>query len=461
MSVCAVFAVVSFHTLLGVIQPEYILFTFSILSLALFGIICYSYGLISVEALLAVLIVYPGVVPFLSIFVFHTEVYVLRGQTFQSTGIGARAAILTLICLSVYYLTIRVRYWSTNVEFRYNCNPINQIALNSNWVSIGLLSIAFLAMAYLTAPGPTILTVSYSTVIENYYSWANFAGSAFVGFWIVIFLTLRSNSLSSDQYRVLVLLTAVGIGWLLLHARRNESLGVLAVLVLDVTYRYGGLRGMMETGRGILSGLAVGTLGFLMIFVELVRSGRTLEEIFVQSGGGVTAPRLPGGAHNIYGTFQATVSIFSTERSYLLGETFFWYPVQTIPTGFYSLLGLSPPQFYFEILRSSYASYLGGNFFLNVYYANFGVIGIVLAGVILASIARFCRANLRGQEGSRLYVGLGAVFVAGAPRALWYTQIAWADILQGFVAALVSYVVIMRVTGVKPFYYAEEGTNGR
>jgi hypothetical protein len=409
--------------------------------------ICYYFGIISVESFFAVLIIYPISVPFLSEFIFNPDVYVLRGMEHQTPGIGEYSTTIGLIFILTYYTTIKHK--SLEFSLEYSGTKLSDYTFSQKWVIILPLSILLLMMAYLTTPGPTILTISYTEVIDNYYSWANFAGAMYVGTWILLYLILRRGSITSVQYITLLILTGLTVGWLLLHSRRNESLGILAVLVLDLTRQYGGLRQMIKTRSGIITAISAACGGLSFVLVEIVRSGGQFGYHFVQSSGGTTAMELPGGAHNIYGTFQVTLSIFKNEKEYLLGESFLWYLIQSIPTGILNLFGVTPPDFYFELLRTAYPTYLGGNFALNIYYANFGIIGIIFAACFLGWLARSTGAVL-SKNTSSFQTGFAAVIVASAPRALWYTQIAWADMLQGFVAALIVYLNLCLLTTTNP-----------
>jgi hypothetical protein len=153
----------------------------------------------------------------------------------------------------------------------------------------------------------------------------------------------------------------------------------------------------------------------------------------------------PGGAHNIYGTFQATISLFTYDFPHRLGLTFVRYPAQSVPTGVLAIFDLPYLPLYGAFLGQQYKTYLGGSYILNPYFADFGQVGIVLAGVLFAVIAYFAQQQLIGHHGNYAVTGIAAVVVVGSFRAFWYTQIAWIDTLQGFMASLVVYFVAVNL----------------
>jgi hypothetical protein len=149
---------------------------------------------------------------------------------------------------------------------------------------------------------------------------------------------------------------------------------------------------------------------------------------------------LPGGAHGIYSTFQATVALFNEDHSYLIGETFVNYIPQAIPGFIIGLLGITPPPGYRPFLREQY-NYIGGNFFLNVYYANFGPGGILIGGFVLAAIVITIRHYLeKSPPHTSVATAIAAILYINVFRSLWYTQLNWVDAFQGLGIGLSIYI---------------------
>jgi hypothetical protein len=356
--------------------------------------------------------------------------YALRGQKYQTPAVVDKAVFLGLVTLVVMAVALELLSGIQNNDTQDNGTPPDSYRVYYHDRTFIAISIIVVTSAYLTTPGPTILTVDYATVLNNYYSWANFAGSLFMGSWIVLYLMVQKEAFLA--------VTFIGVIWLLLHARRNESMGVLALLGLDLFRNRFSLQSILSSWRQMIGVAGIGIVVLGQILAGSYRNGGSLFPDYVH---GVYAS-YPGGAHNIYGTFQATISIFSHGTPHRFGTTFLNYPAQSIPTGFYALTGKEYLELYGNFLGSQYEMYLGGNYILNPYFADFGEVGLLVAGIILAVFATFVRRMIVHQQSNHFVAGCASVVVVASFRAFWYTQLAWADALQGFLAAFFVYLVI-------------------
>jgi|GEM_PF-4050959 len=387
------------------------------------------FGIFSVPSLFSSLLAYPALIPFISGYIFGLDIYAVRGLRFQSPATVNKALFLIALALGVFVFVLWVR---DAVVTEGAVETERSIAYSSR--GFKLLVAVFLVSAYLTAPGPTILTADYDTILKSYYSWANFAGSLFIGSWLMLYLQYRRRRDNQWIARCFYGVSFVGVTWLLLHNRQNESIGVLAMLAIDTFQNEMSLKEMLQSARGRVLMIVFSVLFTGQIFADTIlsRGLSGLASVIDPSGG---ATSYPGGAQNIYGGFQATVHLFSNGEPFFLGRTFLQYPIQSIPTGIVVLLGLPYPSLFSDFLGSQYVTYLGGVYYLNTYYANFGVLGIVLAGALLGYVAHFASVQLRRPRQATFLTGCAGVAVAAAFRAMWYTQLNWIDSFQGYLLA--------------------------
>jgi len=397
------------------------------------------HGLLSVPSLFGALLVYPLLIPVASTYLFDVPLYALRGKQFQSPGTTNRVLFYGVLAMASFIAGLefsRLRRSSSSnwmqrlsaYEFYYHSRAF--------WV----IAAVCLVSAYLTTPGPTLLTVDYVTVTNNYYSWATFAGSLFVGTWIVLFLMIRSHAYSSKEYRLFFLVTSVALVWLLLHARRNETLGVMAVLAVDAFRSRFEVGKLFRSWRSTVAVSAVAVLGFGQVLIEEYRNSGELRLPTYGTGVHIS---YPGGAHNIYGTFQATVSLFTHEHGLWYGESFLKLVVQSLPGVFFGTFGLPYPEAFWTFLGSEYQLYLGGSYILNIYFANFGILGVIMCGLVLAALVAFAKNMIGDLNSTHLGTGLAAAVIAGSTRALWYTQLAWVDHSQGLLLATALYLMVV------------------
>jgi hypothetical protein len=184
------------------------------------------------------------------------------------------------------------------------------------------------------------------------------------------------------------------------------------------------------------------------VLVGEIRNGinkAALESMFIASTpeAGKTV-QLPGGGHNIFGTYQFTLHHFS-EESLLLGWTFIKYPIQSIPTPIMRILPLQDLPYYFNIMQAEYALYNGGNYILNEYFANFESFGVIIAAIIFGAVAIKAQECLTRTNTPTLWTALSAAFVVGMPRSMWYWQGNWVNVALGVIA---TYLVYLSVTNV-------------
>ena len=399
------------------------------------------YGLFSPAALITALVAYPALVPFFAgVLGVHPT---LRAIPFQSQEVIVKSVYLSMVALLVFVATLRSRL-DISLQDETRASWIKTPPVFATWPAVISISTITLVMAYLTAPGPTILTVSYETVIDNYYGWATFAGSMYTGAWIMLYLCVRDEETSSWFYRVFVLVTIISIIWLVLHARRNESMGLLTLLIITYLNKRTDFQQLLKSTRGKLVSSCFIAISGLMFVVEELRSAKPVDGMFTAESNYGTYLSPPGGAHNIYSTWQVSVATFDAS-SLLYGHTFVYLPIQTIPTPIWRLTGLERPAFFHETISSVYPNYPGGMYILSPYYVNFDIFGVIFCGALLGILISFATRTVLLSDDTTVMTGLGCSIVVGAYRAIWYNQLAWVNTMQAFLVALVIYFAITNV----------------
>jgi len=278
-------------------------------------------------------------------------------------------------------------------------------------------------MFWLTEP-------SFKTIISSAYldvkgggEGTQFAGALALIFWIISFLTY-SITHSSSQYNkrwldyLFEMVTLLAFLWLILHARRSELIGMGLIVLLAFKEVYGSKRAMLLAIVMLFILLAIGAVRSVGLIMS-VQGDVSLSSFVVGGNVDGSIVSLPGGMSNIYMTFVNALHYFEV-NGLLYGETYLNYLLQMLPTNIYVMLGLDRPPYFFNIYYGNY-SYNGGTYLGAPFYGNFGLIGMVVYGVMTAVyilvISRFL-----GQK--NFVLRLMALFMLAILfRAYWYEAI--------------------------------------
>lgn len=446
-------AATAFITTLTAIKHPPILVSSLLIFLSGAAVIRYT-GLISVPSLFWALIAYPSLVPFFGDYVFQVDIYTWRTSDFVTLDLIREgvflAAVFTWVFASIAVGQPRVK--SSKIE--RVVDELREYRLVFSWPAFTFTGVLALGSAYLTTPGPTILTVGYHTILDNYPAWATFAGSLFMGAWVVFFLSYRNSPRDRLATATFIAVTGSTLLWLLLHARRNESIGVL--FVLAIVYLGRDRLGEVSTfvTRAVTAG-AVSLILVTMIAIGELRETRPTEGISLKSLFIAEHPQLgehlalPGGVQNIYGTYIFTLHQVSN-NGYQYGETFIKYPIQAIPTPIQKLLVISPPPYYNSYIQENWAFYPGGNLILNEYIFNFGIWGVILASLLIGVIAIWVQRELTTVDNPDLLTATALAFVVPVTRSFWYHQINWVNSLLSVILVFTLYYMIEVVSRSVP-----------
>jgi hypothetical protein len=427
--------------------PSILLNSILILSSGLF--VSYTAGLVSAPSLFWALITYPMLVPLLADHIFDVPHYSLRGMAYAEPNIIRKGLFLASVFVWIFAATIMI---APTIERDSKSVPttfLYERQIPFSKIGFAVLSVVVLISAYLTTPGPTILSVSYSVIINNYFSWATFAGSLFMGAWVIFFFSYLNSPRSQIISGLFVIVTISSVLWLILHARRNESIGVLFVLFIVYGNHFRIAEIVSSVKNVLFLGISIFAVAIQILVGEFRSGGSTtdisLRSLFVSNSRHGEYIHTPGGGHNIFSTYQYTLH-HVTDSGYYFGETFYRYPIQIIPTPILSLFSIDTPPIYNNYMDLQWQTYPGGNYLLNEYVLNFGMVGVVVAGFIFGIVALYIQEELVSTKTPTLSTALSAGVVIVATRAIWYHQANFANSLQGVLVAYVIYMSVVTYT---------------
>jgi hypothetical protein len=274
---------------------------------------------------------------------------------------------------------------------------------------------------WLTEPTfETIFSSSYESIVKKRIQGTQFSGGLALIFWLIGFLYYTSNignkvnsKKVSDFFFILV--TIFGLIWFILHARRSELLGIGIVLICYYAERKSSIRASIYLLVFITVLILIGELRSITIDSFLANRTETPSEL----KRAISVVALPGGASNVFVTFLSSVNHFES-NDYLNGATFINYFFQILPTFVYQVLGIQIPEYYYESVLQLY-DYNGGTYIAAVFYANFGVVGMVVFGVAVAVYIYLIQRLLRYKN---FFVKLGGLYLLAIVfRGFWYEMI--------------------------------------
>lgn len=319
-------------------------------------------------------------------------------------------SLISLLTTFAFLLFCRKRFLADNVKIERHSTLLSEPL----FIGSSLLAAFFF---WLAEPGATILTVSYSVLLQQRYEGTQYAAALGLLCWLMSYLTYWSNGQRKTAVRnqfnlgrkIFIIATIFSVFWLLLHARRSELSGMFILLILTVAER-----------KGTKSALIY--LSFVLISLITVGRVRSASLMDMFSGGAAHSANtniasLPGGASNVFMSFIDVVHYFSS-HSMLYGKTFVNYLFQILPTNLYGYFDISKPPFFSDSGIFDGYAWNGGINGMSIFYANFGVIGSLLYGILIGGYIVVAIYALRS---SQLTIRvMGAYLVAIVLRGFWY-----------------------------------------
>lgn len=268
----------------------------------------------------------------------------------------------------------------------------------------------------------TILETGYGQIKENQSNYSSLVNQVFN-----LSMAMTFASISSRQRRRLAqVIIMVFIVLALLFARRTLAVGLLILLfytLRDYKLRIGHVLG------GVLA-------LFALWFVGEVRTTGLLPYLSGDRADSVFRSyySMPGGGANI---FIGTMGVI-----HLLGSGVLKFPY-TMPI----LLWVNGESSSTIYPRMGYA-YNGGMHIASVLYWNFGLIGVVLGGILLGAITSSAGKSLRGLKAGKsgnMATSLSIGFVLILPNVIWYSPIGFVKLSIAIIVASVLLRIV--VTG--------------
>lgn len=398
--------------------PDYLITSFLIVLTYLAIII--QFGLVSIPSFIVAAVAFPATA-FLWAWLNGAKYINARYHWLQDQSFFVDKAVFHVFVTMAIVFTILLAYKKYIIS--YTIPKRTQHLDDSLYI---FTSVLFLFFFWLTDPGETILTASYKEVLSQRYAATQFASSLGMLFWLISLITylkhkssfiyLTRNSIRYFADKIFILFTVIAIFWLLLHAKRSEPIGMFLI----VFYLYAERKGKKKAAIYLL------LVFFLFAIIGFIRTTlhqsflHTLQNIPLSGYPSSDIASLPGGASSIFGTYLNTIHYFE-EHSLFYGKTFFNYICQALPTPINDALNLSLPPLFHDIVLEPNYSWSGGNYIVNYFYANFGILGPVFCGVFVSLyiflIFRCLKSNLLGIK------VIGFFLLATVLRSFWYELI--------------------------------------
>lgn len=385
----------------------------AVLPILIMALMFLNFGPLSVPALIFLM----GYIPAASIFYkliagadYVNYMNYWLQQDAQTVGYG-----LGLLSLSMG-TTFACLVWWRRAMPRSNAGTFVLNSTPSATLFYGLL-VAALFFLWLAAPGRTILTASYSDVLGDRIQGTEYARSVGIICWLICFQVFlcerpREPGLTFGTRGKVFVAATVGIAlWLFLHSNRMPLSAILLAVVVSMVARRATRQAAILLGVSVLLLTVLGGVRELLYDPELLKANTSPP---------VAVAALPGGASNAFMSFIIVCHYF-TGRPFLMGETFYNYVLQLLPGPLYRVADIAPPPYFDSIGLFDGYDWNGGIYAPSVFYANFGLVGMVLFGIFVAVyIIAVSRLLVSGQIMLKV---LGYYMVGYAMAIFWYEPI--------------------------------------
>jgi hypothetical protein len=331
---------------------------------------------------------------------------------------GALAAFMLAVSMSA--LPISAKSVVGENRFRSRFGP----RTNCFWLLFACVGVLF--FAWLAEPGPIVGMVDLAESRSNRFSGTRFAGGAWALFSVLsvyFYLGITSDRTGKimrlTMRAVFYLSIGAGLVWLILHARRSETLGFMLYLYCVLNTPKKKATSKLEVRQLPMPEfinrrtVALGLIVLLFAAIGYYRTTLTWQfekADFVQSPGGV--------ANNFLGYVTAFDIAHHSGFGIYPGQTYL-NQLQDIPPQF---MGLPQAPDAYDIL-SKKVNLIGGEYWLMEPVMNFGGLGIALfAGVIswLATCAIRAMRRAFYKDGAIHSYLQGGIFITLMFRTLWY-----------------------------------------
>jgi len=209
---------------------HYIPYELSTMVLIVMAISLYKkYGLISVPAIVYTIIFFPALSPLVANTIMGASYYTNFSHALQTDQyLIDKVLSLFLVGCMGFFIGCRSGRDANSPDSRIHI-------LYGHYPVILFLALIVLICAYLTEPGETLLTGSYTELRSDPLraTWWHILGVQILQVsWVFLFLLGRHKKI------LFGITTGIVIGWLFLHSRRVELIGIVMCLMLWLRFKY-------------------------------------------------------------------------------------------------------------------------------------------------------------------------------------------------------------------------------
>jgi len=283
-----------------------------------------------------------------------------------------------------------------------------------------------LFLAYLADPGRTFLTASYHEILDEKPAAATLAVTAMTGFWAIAYAKMRVYMIEQRKFRVMVfwLMTTLVLLWLVLHARRTEAVGFTAMLLIHHRLAAGKMpwKYIIVAFLILLSLYIIGyTRNEAMTNLDVAGTVSDSMALTFEGGGSKTEfANMPSGLGNITASLQTSVYHFYYQgNEFLNGLTIYAYPFKLLPTGLVTGLNLADPKsYYYNLIVLEKYFYNGGTYLYAPAYGNFGMIGMIIASILMGLVVNWTQRSMRSNDFFKIVIA--AIIIFTFMKTCWY-----------------------------------------
>ena len=289
------------------------------------------------------------------------------------------------------------------------------------------MCLLILLFTYLGNQEATLLTASYQEIFHQRTALGSLASIAASIFWVDAYGKTRVFFSKGDHFKIKFfwVVTILMILWLLLHARRTETIGVISILLLHrkfVTSK----TPYKTIAFAIFTGLFLYLVGYLrsnaLTNVDLFETIKFAFQLTFEGGGSKTEfANMPSGLGNITATMQTSVYHFEyMGEAFLNGHTIYTYPFKLLPTFLVTSLNIADPTtYYYQNLVLEQYQYNGGDYLYAPAYGNFGKPGLYVASILMALMVNWTQKAMRSYDYIKIVFAASIIF--GFITVCWYS----------------------------------------
>lgn len=274
-----------------------------------------------------------------------------------------------------------------------------------------IFCLSFVICALLAESGGTVLNQSYSA-LKNEGSSSSLASGLFAVFWVLAFLAFQRSS--RTRVKVFFICTVIAVIWLLLHSKRAPVAGISFILL---TY-YG------TVGKLTIRNLSIIFLLIVVLFLLGELRGTALLDYSLTSaisevvGFDRDAVQLPGNGAGIYLSFLGSLYLTQDVIDFLYGSSYMRYVIGIIPDFVLSPFGIEGYRGFGHEIYAQHLPYVGGMHATSHAWVNFGLVGVVIQGLVFGYILSYILLAIENDIERQLPYAYLLIILA--PAAMWY-----------------------------------------